>query len=1522
MRKDRSGQRRFWRNARHFLAAKSPPVRRRRRLALESLENRELLAGEAINIAMSLSGTPGDDTFEFSPGEEEGTWRVTLNGEMTEYRAASINLSFSGGEGRDSARLAGSPDADTVELGPGWGSLASGSCMVTLSGVEVISVDGGGGDDRASLRDGPGDDVLTAGRGAARLSGDGFDNTVSSILNVWAYAKAGGKDTAYLHDSPEGRERFSSGSGWGKMLGDDWGIRTYSFQRVYAYATPGGGDAATLNDTPGSRDKVVITPKVTKFNGCGGARRLFGFSSIRVNATPEDNDLAKIYDDPKAEETLTADLSQAVLSGGKQIVDVRGASDVRVYSTPESGDQAVLQGNPEKSNVCAMSPELVKIASRGQKVQAHAFQQAAAHAGASGQDQVTFYGDPDKPDVFTASRGLARLRGKGYDLRAEGFRDAFAYGGKGDKARLHADPLEKEYFEADPKVGILRGEDYQLYVRNFTHVNAYATPGSDDTAVMYAAANSFDKFTGTPEASAMEGAGYVRKAVGFRYVHAYADPEDQDLAELSGGAGDDVFVATSEYGKLSGEGYQIRAVAFHEVVADSSSGNDEAFLYDSDGVDHIQAYPSLAGISHEGVPRSFSYVATGFDRVGLYSSNDDDIKDVAPGAAEWIASKPEAASVEQTGEAIERPNVLFIAIDDLNDWIGPLGGYPGVKTPNLDRLAARATTFSQAYCPAPLCNPSRTGLLTGYYPTSSGIYKNHEDWRVALPEAVTLPELFKQNGYHTVGGGKIFHWNDRTLWHEYFPSVVESGPGADVQQDDDNSAGAMSWGAIDGPDEEMNDYRVTSWAADYLRQEHESPFFLACGIFRPHLPWNVPASYFEQYPLEEIVLPEVLPDDLDDVPAAGQFLADPGGFHAAILNSGNWAKAVQAYLACISFVDAQVGRLLDALDASPHADNTVIALWSDHGIHLGEKEHWHKSTLWEESGRAPLMIAAPGVTEGGSVCETPIDLVNTYPTLADLCGLPIASELDGVSLRPLLEDPEAAWDRPALTNFRDANAVRYGQWRYIRYGDGSEELYDHQADPNEWTNLAGDPACQAIKAQLAAMLPANAALEAPKRVYSPLHWAAAETEAATSPAASGQCVFYTPFDRAAGRELWAIGGQSSPVLVADIQPGEGSSSPAQLVDGDGTLFFTANDGVHGTELWRSDGTESGTWLVKDIRGGAESSAIHDLIFAGGRLFFSADDGVHGSELWSSDGTEEGTVMVRDILPGPQGSHPTGLTAAGADLFFRAYHPDYGAELWKSDGTEEGTALVADILPGMGSSIPEELTAATGGGVFFAASDGIHGRELWYTAGDEESTRMVLDILPGTAGSEPGQLVAAGDLVFFVAGDGVAGRELWRSDGTEAGTCLVADIAAGPGSAQISELAAIGSRVAFRAVEPASGSEPWVSDGTPEGTRMILDVRPGSGGSSPAGFTLAGNTLYFTADDGLFGREPWVAGANLDGAALAADIYPGTGTSDPRSPVVLGETLFVFATDGLAGYRLWRIDGAGARPAAGPTSPAE
>ena len=338
---EKTGQTETFGRMRHFggeITSRPPPRPR------PYLETASCLR-EAINIAMSLSGTPGDDTFEFAPGEEEGTWRVTLNGEMTEYRAASINRRCCGGGGRDAARLAGSPDADTVELGPGWGSLASGSCMVTLSGVEVISVDGGGGDDRASLRDGAGDDVLMAGRGAARLSGDGFDNTVSSILNVWAYAKAGGKDTAYLHDSPEGRERFSSGSGWGKMLGDDWGVRTYSFQRVYAYATPGGGDAATLNDTPGSRDKVVITPKVTTFNGCGGARRLFGFSSIRVNATPEDNDLAKIHDDPKAEETLTADLSQAVLSGGRQIVDGRRIR--RAGTTPESGEG--ISRNPEKA---------------------------------------------------------------------------------------------------------------------------------------------------------------------------------------------------------------------------------------------------------------------------------------------------------------------------------------------------------------------------------------------------------------------------------------------------------------------------------------------------------------------------------------------------------------------------------------------------------------------------------------------------------------------------------------------------------------------------------------------------------------------------------------------------------------------------------------------------------------------------------------------------------------------------------------------------------------------------------------------------------------------------------------------------------------------------------------------------------------------------------------------------------------------------------------------------------------------
>ena len=274
-----------------------------------------------------------------------------------------------------------------------------------------------------------------------------------------------------------------------------------------------------------------------------------------------------------------------------------------------------------------------------------------------------------------------------------------------------------------------------------------------------------------------------------------------------------------------------------------------------------------------------------------------------------------------------------------------------------------------------------------------------------------------------------------------------------------------------------------------------------------------------------------------------------------LAEAGNRERVVQAYLASVTFADAQIGRILDALESSEYADNTVVALWSDHGMHFGEKGHWKKGTLWEEATRVPLIVAGPGVTDPGSVSDHPVDLVNLYPTLADLCDLPLDESLDGVSLRPLLEDPDAEWDRPALMNFRDANAVRYEHWRYIRYGDGSEELYDHRTDPNEWTNLANDPIYDWVKRDLALMLPESMAAETPKRLNSPLHWDTIETDSIPDPIVSGERLFYSEFDSSTGRELWTTDGSTTPTLVTDINPGPGSSSRASWWTGTESRTF-------------------------------------------------------------------------------------------------------------------------------------------------------------------------------------------------------------------------------------------------------------------------------------------------------------------------------------------------------------------------------
>ena len=431
--------------------------------------------------------------------------------------------------------------------------------------------------------------------------------------------------------------------------------------------------------------------------------------------------------------------------------------------------------------------------------------------------------------------------------------------------------------------------------------------------------------------------------------------------------------------------------------------------------------------------------------------------------------------------ASDKPNVLFIAVDDLNDWISPLGGYEGCKTPNLERLAERGTTFTRAYCAAPACNPSRAAIMTGVRPWTSGVYINPQPWRPAMPDAVTLPQHFTKHGYHSTGAGKIFHgrYEDPPSWEYYLKKQGDPKPTKKVLKDPHSRSGGIIWGVLDVEDDEMNDYRTATYAVDYLNEEHDKPFFLACGIFRPHMPWQVPRKYYDMYPLDEIHIPYVPEGDLSDIPKAGVRMANPTKDHGTMLKTGNWKYAVQAYLASTTFADVQIGRVLDALEASPHNDNTIVVLWGDHGWHLGEKEHWRKFALWEEATRVPFIMSVPDVTKPGTRCERTVDLMSIYPTLCDLCELPITDQLEGTSIVPLLKNPEAEWDRPAITTHgRKNHAVRSERFRYIRYADGSEELYDHENDPGEFTNLAGDAGIKETIAELAKWLPTDEAPEA------------------------------------------------------------------------------------------------------------------------------------------------------------------------------------------------------------------------------------------------------------------------------------------------------------------------------------------------------------------------------------------------------------------------------------------------------------
>ena len=450
------------------------------------------------------------------------------------------------------------------------------------------------------------------------------------------------------------------------------------------------------------------------------------------------------------------------------------------------------------------------------------------------------------------------------------------------------------------------------------------------------------------------------------------------------------------------------------------------------------------------------------------------------GRREFLGAVMAAPILARAQPAARRGNVLFIAIDDLNDWVGCLGGHPGTRTPNLDRLAARGVLFTNAHCNAPLCNPSRASLMTGVRPSTSGIYDNSQPMRKSpvLAGAVTLPQHLRAHGYRVIGGGKVFHgaFPDAASWDEYFPSQTKNKPDdPEPPQRPVNGipqAAQFDWGPVNKPDSLMGDMQVVDWAIGELRKPQPKPFFLACGLFRPHLPWYVPPKYFDLFPAEKVTLPSVKPDDLDDVPPVGVQMARPRGDHAKVIQYKQWRKAVQGYLASIAFMDSCRGRLIDAFDNSPHAKNTSIVLWSDHGWHLGEKLHWRKFSLWEESTRNVFAVAAPGVTKPGQRCARTVSLIDIYPTLGELCGLEQRAGLEGVSLMALLRNPAAAWARPALTTYGLNNhSIRSERWRYTRYRDGGEELYDHNADPMEWHNLATRPEYATVKRELARWLP-------------------------------------------------------------------------------------------------------------------------------------------------------------------------------------------------------------------------------------------------------------------------------------------------------------------------------------------------------------------------------------------------------------------------------------------------------------------
>lgn len=444
------------------------------------------------------------------------------------------------------------------------------------------------------------------------------------------------------------------------------------------------------------------------------------------------------------------------------------------------------------------------------------------------------------------------------------------------------------------------------------------------------------------------------------------------------------------------------------------------------------------------------------------------------------------------------PNVLVILSDDLNTGLGCYG-HPQVKSPNIDRLASRGVRFERAYCQFPLCNPSRSSFMTGMRPDTTGVLDNAAVFRARHPGVVTMPQLFRKNGYFAARVGKIYHYgvpnqigtsglDDPPSWETFV-----NPKGRDVDDEakifsikpGSGFGATLSWLAADGADAEQTDARGAEAAVRLLEQNKDRPFFLAVGFYRPHTPYVAPKKYFDMYPLDSIKV--VSAPGRDGVPAPALTVNPPDYGISDDLKR----QAIRAYYASTTFMDAQVGTVLDALDRLNLAEKTVVVFWSDHGYHLGEHGLWQKQSLFEESTHVPLVFAGPGVKAAGKSSPRVVELIDVYPTLADLCGLAAPAHLEGKSLKPLLDDPAGAWSRPALTQVRrgggnasskaQAKAKKAGQapaypgysvrtdrYRYTEWDGGrlGRQLYDHRTDPDELHNLADDPKMAEVVADM------------------------------------------------------------------------------------------------------------------------------------------------------------------------------------------------------------------------------------------------------------------------------------------------------------------------------------------------------------------------------------------------------------------------------------------------------------------------